>query len=106
MINDVINFRTGVDVGGYEDNGVGNLRCYLYTYFCRTSSMKAGLSLQVAAATALFGLLPLDFETLFHTKIHLSAYSKSVSDNAETLRKWFSGLGKDQQKLLSDLLNK
>ncbi|KAL2973150.1 hypothetical protein AAZX31_14G031400 [Glycine max] len=98
--------RTGVDVGGYEDNGVGNLRCYLYTYFCRTSSMKAGLSLQVAAATTLFDLLPLDFETLFHTKIHLSAYSKSVSDNAETLRKWFSGLGKDQQKLLSDLLNK
>ncbi|KAG5064620.1 hypothetical protein AAZX31_02G265500 [Glycine max] len=97
--------RTGVDFGGYEDKGVGNLRCYLFTYFCRTSSMKAGLSLQVAAATALFGLLPLDFETLFHTKINLSAYSKSVSDNAESLRKWFSGLDKDQQKLLSDVFN-
>ncbi|TKY57172.1 hypothetical protein E2542_SST21618 [Spatholobus suberectus] len=93
--------RIGVDVGGYEDQGVGNLRCYLCAYLCRTSSMEAGLSLQIAAATALLGLLPLDFETLFHTNINLPAYSRSVSDNAETLRKWFSGLGKEQQKLLS-----
>ncbi|KAK8466937.1 hypothetical protein PHAVU_008G197100 [Phaseolus vulgaris] len=98
--------RTGVDVGGFEDQGVGNLRCYLCTYFCRTSSVKADLSLQFATASALFGLLPLDFESLFHTNINLSAYSKSISDNAETLRKWFSGLRKDQQKLLSDVYNK
>jgi len=101
-----VNFRTGVDVGGFEDQGVGNLRCYLCTYFCRTSSVKADLSLQFATASALFGLLPLDFESLFHTNINLSAYSKSISDNAETLRKWFSGLRKDQQKLLSDVYNK
>ncbi|CAJ1971292.1 unnamed protein product [Sphenostylis stenocarpa] len=98
--------RTGVDVGGFEDQGVGKLRCYLFAYFCRISSMKADLFLQFAAASALFGLLPLDFETLFDTNINLSAYSKSVSDSAETLRKWFSGLGKDQQKLLSDVYSK
>ncbi|RDX82345.1 hypothetical protein CR513_36880, partial [Mucuna pruriens] len=93
--------RIGVDVGGYEDKGVGNLRCYLFAYLSCTSSVKADLSLQIATATALFGLLPLDFETFFHTNINLPAYSKSVSENAETLRKWFFGLDKDQQKLLS-----
>ncbi|KAJ1388017.1 hypothetical protein SESBI_39478 [Sesbania bispinosa] len=96
--------RIGVDVGGYEDQGVEKLRCNLFAYLCRISSTKAGFSLQIATATTLFGLLPVDLETLFHTNISLSACSKSVSDNAETLRKWFSGLGKDQQILLSDIL--
>ncbi|XP_022637598.1 uncharacterized protein LOC106765059 isoform X2 [Vigna radiata var. radiata] len=98
--------RNGVDVGGFEDHGVRNLRCYLFAYFSRSYIMKADLSLQFATASALFGLLPLDFETLFHSNINLSAYSISVSDNAEILRKWFSGLGKDQQKLLFDAYNK
>ncbi|KAL2316847.1 hypothetical protein Fmac_030723 [Flemingia macrophylla] len=100
--------RIGIDVGGYEDQGVGNLRCYLLAYFrgtC-TSSMKASVSLKIAAGTALFGLLPLDFETLFNTNVNLPAYSKSVSDIAETLRKWFSELDKDQQKLLSGILKR
>nr|KYP73319.1 hypothetical protein KK1_005939 [Cajanus cajan] len=98
--------RIGVDVGGYEDQGVGNLGCYLSAYIRGTSSMKASLSLQIAAATALFGLLPLDFDTLLHTNINLPAYSKSISDIAETLRKWFSGLDKNQQKLLSGILKR
>ncbi|XP_061342808.1 uncharacterized protein LOC133288977 isoform X2 [Gastrolobium bilobum] len=98
--------RIGVNVGGYEDRGVEKLRCNLFAYLCRTSSMKAGLSLQIATATSLFGLLHIDPETLFHTNISLPAYSKSVSDNAETLRRWFSGLGTDQQKLLSAVLKR
>jgi hypothetical protein len=99
-----INFRIGVDRGGYEDQGVENLRFNLFAYLCRISSTKAGFSLQIATANTLFLLLPHDFETLFHTNISLSAYSMSVSDNVETLRKWFFGLGKDQQILLSGIL--
>lgn len=99
-----INFRIGVDIGGYEDQGIENLRCNLFAYLCRTYSMKAGLSLQIVISNTLFGLLPLGPETLFHTNITLSAYSNSVSDHAETLRKWFCGLGKDQQMLLSGIL--
>ncbi|KOM46598.1 hypothetical protein LR48_Vigan07g030200 [Vigna angularis] len=95
--------RNGVDVGGFEDQGVRNLRCFLFAYFSRSYSMKADLFLQFATASALFGLLPLDFETLFHSNINLSAYSIS---NTEILRKWFSGLSKDQQKLLFDVYNK
>ncbi|XP_027330715.1 uncharacterized protein LOC113846527 isoform X2 [Abrus precatorius] len=98
--------RIGIDVGGYEDQGVGNLRCSLFSYLCCTTSMNAGLSLQIATATALFGLLPVDLNALLHTNINFPAFSKSVSDNAETLRKWFSGLDKDQQKLLSDILKR
>ncbi|KAE9614852.1 hypothetical protein Lalb_Chr04g0249051 [Lupinus albus] len=95
--------RIGVTAGGYGDRGVENLRCNLFAYLSRTSSMKC-LSLQIATATALFGLLPFDPESLFHTNTSLPAYLKSVSDDAETLRRWFSGLDKDQKKLLLGIL--
>ena len=70
--------------------------------------MKAGPpQLQIATATALFGLLPLDFKTLLHIEFSLPASaSKSVSYAAENLRKWFFGLGKDQQDLLYDILGR
>ncbi|KAK7300211.1 hypothetical protein RJT34_11050 [Clitoria ternatea] len=93
--------RIGVDVGGYEDQGVGKLRCNLIGYLCRTSSLKSVFSLQIATATALFGLLPLNVDTLLHTTINLPGYSKSVSDNAESMRKWFSGLESSLLWLLS-----
>ncbi|KAJ1414379.1 hypothetical protein SESBI_18918 [Sesbania bispinosa] len=85
--------RLGVNVGGYEEQGVENLRCNLFSYLCRNSSVKEDSSLQIATACALFGLLPLDVETLLQTEFSLPAYSsKSVSDGAGNLRKWFSGL--------------
>jgi hypothetical protein len=99
-----INFRIGVDNGGYGDQGAEKLRCNLFAYLCRISSTKAGFSLQIATANTLFVVLPLGLETPFHTNIYLSAYSKSVLDNVETLRKWFFGLSKDQQILLSGIL--
>ncbi|KEH37078.1 maternal effect embryo arrest protein [Medicago truncatula] len=96
--------RLGVDVGGYEDHGVENLRTKLLSYLCN-SSMKAHTSLQIATATALFGLLPLDLESLSQTEFSLPAYpSKSISDDAGSLRKWFSGLGEHQKILLYSIL--
>nr|XP_027187241.1 uncharacterized protein LOC101505368 isoform X2 [Cicer arietinum] len=98
--------RLGVDAGGYEDQGVENLRCKLLSYLCN-SSVKAGQSLQIATATAtaLFGLLPLDLEALLLTERSLPAYSsKSISDDAGNLRKWFSGLGEHQRDLLCGIL--
>lgn len=105
MLN-VVLIRLGVDVGGYEDQGVENLRCKLLSYLCN-SSVKAGQSLQIATATAtaLFGLLPLDLEALLLTERSLPAYSsKSISDDAGNLRKWFSGLGEHQRDLLCGIL--
>lgn len=100
----VILIRLGVDVGGYEDHGVENLRTKLLSYLCN-SSMKAHTSLQIATATALFGLLPLDLESLSQTEFSLPAYpSKSISDDAGSLRKWFSGLGEHQKILLYSIL--
>lgn len=100
-----ISFRVGIDNGGYEDRGVETLRCNLFAYLCRISSTKATLSVQIATVNILFGLLPTGLEALFLTKISPSAYSKTVSDNVEILRKWFFGLGQeDQQVLLSGIL--
>lgn len=97
--------RLGVGVGGYDDRGVENLRCNLFSYLCRNSSTKAGSPLQIATATALFGLLPLDLETLLQTEFNLPASScKSISDDAVNLRKWFSGLDKNQRDLLCGIL--
>jgi len=107
IVNCVLNIvliRLGVDVGGYEDHGVEHLRSKLLSYLCN-SSMKAGTSLQIATATALFGLLPLDLESLSQIEFSLPAYSsKSISDDAENLRKWFSRLGEHQQDLLYGIL--
>jgi len=49
--------RLGVNVGGYEDQGVQNLRSHLFYY----SLTNASTPVSVANATALFGLLPLHF---------------------------------------------
>ncbi|KAJ7969175.1 Maternal effect embryo arrest protein [Quillaja saponaria] len=84
--------RLGVDSGGFEDEGVKNLRGNLFSYLGRESTMKSG-HLQIATATALLGLFPLDLKTL-HANIPASA---SVSTDAEVLRKWFSQLSKDKQ---------
>ncbi|KAK4254763.1 hypothetical protein QN277_010096 [Acacia crassicarpa] len=96
--------RLGVDAGGYEDRGVENLRCYLFSSLCRNSSIKAGPSLQLATASALIGVLPFDAETLFETNSSLPIYSsKYLSGNLEDLRKWLSGLDKDKRDLLCSI---
>ncbi|XP_015973285.1 uncharacterized protein LOC107496528 [Arachis duranensis] len=96
--------RIGVDAAGYEDRGVENLRYKLFAFLDHTSSVKARNSLQISAVTSLFGLLPLDPEALVCTEINLPAYSKSISDHAQTLRKWSSGLDKDDKEFLSTML--
>ncbi|PNX98715.1 maternal effect embryo arrest protein, partial [Trifolium pratense] len=98
--------RLGVDVGGYEDQGVENLRSKLLSHLCN-STTKAGTSLQIATATAVFGLLPFNLEALSQTESSLPACSsKSISDDAENLRKWISGLGEHQQNLLYAILGR
>ena len=93
----VIIFRLGVDAFGYEDSGVENLRSNLLAYLCCDSSVKAGPFVQIAAATALLGLLPLDLETLLQTNLTLPGC-------AAQLRKWLLGLEKDQQELLYSIV--
>lgn len=96
--------RLGVVAGGYEDSGVESLRCYLFSYLCHNSSIKAGPSLQLAAASALIAVLPFNVETLFETNSSLPVYSsKDVSGNFEDLRKWLSGLDKDKRDLLCSI---
>ncbi|CAI8590353.1 unnamed protein product [Vicia faba] len=96
--------RFGVDAGGYEDQGVEHLRSKLLSYL-NNFSIKAGTSLQIAAATALFGLLPLDLEAALKNEFNLSAHSsKSISDDAASLKKWFSGLAEHQRESLNGIL--
>ncbi|KAI4299734.1 hypothetical protein L6164_033165 [Bauhinia variegata] len=97
--------RLGVDVGGYEDRGVEQLRLHLSSYLCQDSSIKASLPLQIATATSLLGLLPLDLETFVQSNFSLQGYStESVSGCAENLKKWFSGVGSDERDLLYNIL--
>ncbi|XP_058764777.1 uncharacterized protein LOC131638242 isoform X2 [Vicia villosa] len=96
--------RFGVDAGGYEDQGIENLRSILLSYL-NNFSIKAGTSLQIAAATALFALLPLDLEAVLKNEFNLSAYSsKSISDDTEGLKKWFFGLAEHQRESLYGIL--
>jgi hypothetical protein len=106
IVLNVILIRLGVDVGGYENEGVENLRSKLLSHLCN-SSAKAGTSLQIATATAVFGLLPLDLEALSQTEFSLPACSsKSISDDADNLRKWISGLEEHQQDMLYAILRR
>lgn len=103
MLN-VILIRFGVDAGGYEDQGVENMRSKLLSYL-NNFSIKAGTSLQIAAATALFGLLPLDLAAVLKNEFNLSAFSsKSISNDTGSLKKWFSGLAEHQRELLYGIL--
>ncbi|CAL5184175.1 unnamed protein product [Lathyrus oleraceus] len=96
--------RFGVDAGGYEDQGVENMRSKLLSYL-NNFSIKAGTSLQIAAATALFGLLPLDLAAVLKNEFNLSAFSsKSISNDTGSLKKWFSGLAEHQRELLYGIL--
>ncbi|XP_058723632.1 uncharacterized protein LOC131595325 isoform X2 [Vicia villosa] len=95
--------RFGVDAGGYEDQGVENLRSKLLSSL-NNFSIKAGTSLQIAAASALFALLPLDLAVL-KNEFYLSAYSsKSISDDTGSLTKWFFGLAEHQRESLYGIL--
>ncbi|CAK8531434.1 unnamed protein product [Lathyrus sativus] len=96
--------RFGVDAGGYEDKGVENMRSKLLSYL-NNFSIKAGTSLQIAAATALFCLLPLDSAEVLKNEFNLSAFSsKSISNDIGSLKKWFSGLVEHQRELLYGIL--
>jgi hypothetical protein len=54
-----------------------------------------------------FGLLPLDLEALSQTEFSLPACSsKSISDDADNLRKWISGLEEHQQDMLYAILRR
>ncbi|KAM4112485.1 hypothetical protein ACJW30_05G143900 [Castanea mollissima] len=95
--------RLGVDVGGYEDKGVENLRCNLSAFLSRDATMKAGLTVQIATVTALLGLLPLDFETLVQRNVKLQE-TATQSVLVDYIWKWFSLLSKEQQELSVSLL--
>ncbi|KAG2689499.1 hypothetical protein I3843_09G138900 [Carya illinoinensis] len=95
--------RLGVDAGGYEDKGVENLRCNLFTFLNRYSILKAGLHLQIATVTSLLGLLPDDFDTLIQSNVKIQVTARQYL-LADSMRKWFSSLSKEQQDLSVRLL--
>ncbi|XP_059666663.1 uncharacterized protein LOC132312333 isoform X2 [Cornus florida] len=95
--------RLGVDANGYDDIGVGNLRSWLSSFLCQNSTRNFGLSIRIAAITALLGLLPVNFEELIKSNIEFPAIvSKSLP--VDCIREWFSLLSNEQQSLLFGLL--
>ena len=96
-------FRLGVSAFGYEDNGVENLRCKLSGFLSRDATIRMALPVQIALATALLGLLSLDFEKLIQSNSCLPAMSRQ-SVSIDHIRSWFSSLTKEQQALSLSLL--
>ncbi|XP_011013629.1 PREDICTED: uncharacterized protein LOC105117603 isoform X1 [Populus euphratica] len=95
--------RLGVSAFGYEDNGVENLRCKLSGFLSRDATIRMALPVQIALATALLGLLSLDFEKLIRSNSCLTAMSRQ-SVSIDHIRSWFSSLTKEQQALSLSLL--
>jgi hypothetical protein len=79
------------------------LRCNLSVFLSRDATRKAGLPIQIATVTALLGLLPPDFETLVQRNVKIQA-TASQSVLADSVRKWFSLLSKEQQDLSLKLI--
>ncbi|GMI93227.1 hypothetical protein HRI_002992000 [Hibiscus trionum] len=83
--------RIGVDAVGYEDKEVENLRAKLQAFLLRETTISAGLPIQLATATALLGLVPVDFEN-----VELPVMSGQFVP-ADVLRKWFPLLTEEQR---------
>ena len=94
--------RIGVDAGGYEDDGVGIVRCGLHSYLCKIISRKTRLPLQISAIVALLGLLSDELKEFVQSGVMdlpdvVTVKYAIVND----IRKWFSSLSKEEQQSFS-----
>ncbi|KAJ6376772.1 hypothetical protein OIU76_025846 [Salix suchowensis] len=95
--------RLGVSACGYEDNGVENLRCKLSGFLSQDATIRMALPVQIALATALLGLLSVDFQKLIQSNYCLPAMSCQYV-SIDHIRSWFSSLTKEQQGISLSLL--
>ncbi|KAF3512124.1 hypothetical protein F2Q69_00001653 [Brassica cretica] len=93
----------GVDAGGYENEGISNLREKLSAFLQCETTLKAGFAVQIATVSSLMKTLHLDFSVVVQGKTTMlpGCGDQSLSASANLVTKWFSLLS-DEQRVFSN----
>ena len=100
----VVGFSSiGVDAGGYENEGISNLREKLSAFLQCETTLKAGFAVQIATVSSLMKTLHLDFSVVVQGKTTMlpGCGDQSLSASANLVTKWFSLLS-DEQRVFSN----
>ncbi|KAJ0262096.1 Maternal effect embryo arrest 22 [Hirschfeldia incana] len=89
----------GVDAGGYENEGISNVREKLSAFLESETTLKAGFVVQIANVSSLLKTLQLDFSIVFQGKTTMlpCCGDQSSSASANLVIKWFSLLSQEQR---------
>ncbi|KAF8100972.1 hypothetical protein N665_0212s0016 [Sinapis alba] len=94
----------GVDAGGYENEGISNLREKLSSFLQCETTLKAGFAVQIATVSSLLKTLHLDFSVVVQGKTTMlpGCGDQSLSDSANLVTEWFSLLSDEQRVFTTD----
>lgn len=96
----------GVDAGGYENEGISNLREKLSSFLQCETTLEAGFGVQIATVSSLLKTLQLDLAIVFQgetTKLP-DCGDQSSSVPANMVAKWFSLLSDEQRAFATEFL--
>ncbi|CAF1818025.1 unnamed protein product [Brassica oleracea var. botrytis] len=96
----------GVDAGGYENEGISNLREKLSSFLQCETTLEAGFGVQIATVSSLLKTLQLDLAIVLQgetTKL-LGGVDQSSSVPANMVAKWFSLLSDEQRAFATEFL--
>jgi hypothetical protein len=96
----------GVDAGGYENEGISNLRVKLSAFLQCETTLKAGFAVQIATVSSLLKTLQLKFPIDFQDKTTMIPGSgdQSLSGSVNVVTKWLSLLSKEQRVFAFEFL--
>ncbi|KAL1200421.1 hypothetical protein V5N11_034096 [Cardamine amara subsp. amara] len=97
----------GVDAGGYENEGVSNMREKLSAFLQCETTLKAGFAVQIATVSSLLKTMQLDFPKAFQGKTTMlppGSGDQSFPDSGNLVTKWFSLLSDEQRVFTSEFL--
>lgn len=95
-----------MDAGGYENEGISNLREKLLAFLQCETTLKAGFAVQIATVSSLLKTLQLDFPLAFQGKTTMlpGCGNQSLSASVDLVTKWFSLLSDEQRVFTSEFL--
>ncbi|CAH2059363.1 unnamed protein product [Thlaspi arvense] len=97
----------GVDPGGYENEGISNLREKLTAFLQCKRTLEAGFAVQFATVLSLLRTLQLDFSLVFQGKTAMapSCVDQRLSAPANLITKWFTLLNDEQRGFANRFLH-
>ncbi|XP_010509703.1 PREDICTED: uncharacterized protein LOC104786076 [Camelina sativa] len=96
----------GVDAGGYENEGISNLRVKLSAFLQCETTLKAGFAVQIATVSSLLKTIQLDLPTAFQGKTTVlpGSHDQSLSGSVNLVTNWISLLSDEQRGFASEFL--